>query len=155
VLLNGLKAAALPVYACLLDTTTFNPSAPDDPTAWSIAYSLDTVFRHATPGAAIRADSTFAAASQALDNRSAPLSGYPIAINPASSTVACTVHEGGKGEFSIYSCNGRVVAQKHAVIMKTQESFQWREMGRLPAGMYYLQIKVNNKVLGNIKFCKI
>jgi lysophospholipase L1-like esterase len=155
VLQNGLKAAGLSIYTRLLDTSTFNPSAPDDPTTWSIPYSLDTVFRHATPGATIRVDSTSPVAAKIINSRNERQQMYSLSVNPFNFNVAYSICAGGSAEMILYEFNGRMIAQKQIMTAKSEGSFQWSALDGLPAGMYYILMKINDKVFGETRFCKL
>jgi hypothetical protein len=152
---TGMKAAGLTLTQYLLDTATFNPNTPDSKSNFHLPVSLDTVFRHTTPGATVRPDSTSAVTTQVLNATGELLSGYSISINPVMSTIAYTVHAGENAMFDIFSITGKMLARKHTASVKAEGAFQWKEINGLPAGIYYLQMKVNSKDVRKTRFCKL
>ena len=152
---TGMKAAGLALMQYLPDTAAFNPNTPDMKSNFNLPVSLDTVLRHATPGAIVRPDSTFAVTTRVLNAAGEPLSGYSISVNPGMSTIAYKIHAGKNVTFGIFSITGKLLARKLTTSVKAEGAFQWKEMNGLPAGIYYLQMKVDSKDLGKTRFCKL
>jgi hypothetical protein len=61
----------------------------------------------------------------------------------------------GNAEVVICEFNGKTIAMKQTVLAKSEGSFQLREMEELPAGMYNIIMRVNNRFFANARFCKL
>jgi lysophospholipase L1-like esterase len=153
VLQNGLKASGTALYNDLVDTTTFNPSKPDNPASWSIPSSLDTVFRHATPGAAVRADSTFAAAARTPGSPILKRPCLHLAVHSLMSKVRYPAGFEGDGVFTIRCVQGKRIFEKRHALEKSGGWFQWKAIHALPPGVYFFSMKIGNKVVDELKFC--
>jgi hypothetical protein len=81
--------------------------------------------------------------------------GYNLSINVPSHTIRFSPGQSGTAVFSIYSLNGKRVAEKKASIAQTQESWAWPELSKLPAGIYVFNMNINNAVIGKEIACKL
>jgi hypothetical protein len=81
--------------------------------------------------------------------------GYNLSINVPSHTIRFSPGQSGIAVFSIYSLNGKRVAEKKASIAPTQGSLAWQELSELPAGMYVFNMNINNLVIGKEIACKL
>ena len=148
---TGLLAAGIDLRKYLLDTTTFNPNKPDLKASWNFPYSIDTVFRHATPGLTAYKD-TLGATNIILENSSAASLSHSIEINSGSLLINYSASSLGNAEFTVCAINGKVMVKKRMAILSTKGSFAWKELSKLPSGIYFLQMKVNNSGLEKSAF---
>jgi hypothetical protein len=58
----------------------------------------------------------------------------------------------GNAEFSVCAINGKVMAKKRTALLSTKGSFTWKELSKLPSGIYFLQMKINNSGLEKSAF---
>ncbi len=131
---NGLKAAGLPVYRQLLDTTIFNPSVPDDPATWKLGVSLDTVYRH--PSGSISIDREGGIGGSIPGHCS-------FTIRPTTSTIAYTGGHRGSAELVIIGLGGKLIAQMRTMLAEPGGSVCWKELAMLPQGAYLLQTRID------------
>ena len=150
---TGMKAAGIDLQKYLLDTAAFDPNKPDFKSAWSFPYSLDTVFRHSTPGATVYKD-TVSAVTGLLSGGNAQSFPHSISINLVSLALTYSVSAAGNADFGVFSMNGKVVARKLLTIEKTG-SIAWKDLGNLPTGIYFIRMKVNGSEAGKNTFLKL
>ena len=80
-------------------------------------------------------------------------SGLSIAF-PAR-TIQFTPGRTGNAVFAIYSLAGKRIAEKKIVLVQTQGSITWRELGNLPEGVYLLTMNAGNTIFGKMRFCTL
>jgi hypothetical protein len=91
-------------------------------------------------------------APEVCNSRSA---GCNISINVPSHTIRFNPGQSGVAVFTVYSLNGKRVAEKRTIITPTQGSLSWRELSELPAGTYVFNMNINNLVIGKEIACKL
>ena len=139
---NGLKSAGLPVYKSLLDTSLFNPASPDNPLTWTIAYSLDTVYRH--PSGAVKD------VPGKTDDRRGP--DRSLVVNLTASAITGII--GGKGsvELAVYALDGKALLKKRTLVSESPGMLYWKELALLPRGAYLLLAGLNGVRCGSARF---
>jgi lysophospholipase L1-like esterase len=130
---NGLKSAGLPIYKRLVDTALFNPAQPDNPAAWKLAYSLDTVFRHPSGEVGVKACNG--------DHRAHYR--RTVSVNPASSLVYGFDHDEGAVELLVCSISGKDLLCKRITVTGSDRTVTWGALALLPQGAYFLVAKTN------------
>jgi hypothetical protein len=148
-----MKAAGIDLQKYLLDTAAFDPNKPDLKSAWSFPYSLDTVFRHSTPGATVYKD-TVSAVTDLLSGGNAQSFSHSVSVNLVSLALAYSVGVAGNADIGVFSMNGKVAARKLLTIEKTG-SIAWKDLGNLPTGIYFIRMKVNGSEAGKNTFLKL
>jgi hypothetical protein len=148
---TGMKAAGIDLQKYLLDTVTFDPAKPDLKSSWKFPFSLDTIFRHSSPGASVYKDTVSLVTG--ISTGSVSSISRSISMNSGLFAIAYSVREPGNAEIGIYSMSGKAVADKRLAIEKTG-SIAWKELGGLPAGIYFMQLKVNGFAIGKNTFFK-
>jgi lysophospholipase L1-like esterase len=118
---TGMKAAGIDLQKYLLDTAAFDPNKPDLKSAWGFSFSLDTVFRHSTPGATVYKD-TVSAVTGLISNGSISSFPHSLSMNAGTFTIEYSFCEAGNSEISIFSMNGKVAARKRLALQKTGRS---------------------------------
>ena len=169
---GGMRAAALPVRAHLLDTAgVFNASQPLNPAVttapdtlytyvgtdttrhWQISCGTDTVLRK--PSATIC--STIVTKTDIKQAVTAPVSGAAnsLSVNALSGKITFSGLESGNAKFIVYSLTGQKLLQKIVAISPAQGSLQWEELGALSQGNYLLEMKINGKSRAKVGFQKL
>jgi hypothetical protein len=153
VLQTGLKAAGLALLRELTDSSAFISSKPDDPDLIRIPVSLDTVFRHATRGTVVRADSSFAVTAGAC-RRPVPETGSgTLMVYRSSGMVRYPAGFMGEGEFVVRSAQGKKILRMRRGLEMPGGWFPWKEIRMLPAGAYFLSADLENTTVGAARFC--
>ena len=150
---TGLLAGGINLQKYLLDTTAFDPDKPDLKSDWIFPYSIDTVFRHSSPGGTVYKD-TVSAVSDVASGGSIPSFFHSISVNHGSFAILYSGYLTGKAEISVFSMSGKIMARKIMVLEKNSGSIAWKELNGLPAGVYFIRMQVNNSDLGNSAFFK-
>jgi len=78
-----------------------------------------------------------------------------LSINMPAQTIHFNPGRNGSAEFSVYSLNGKRIAEKRAILTPEQGSIAWRELQALPMGMYALMMNVNGDFMGTIRLCAL
>jgi lysophospholipase L1-like esterase len=78
-----------------------------------------------------------------------------LTISMPTHTIQFTPGQGSHAVYAIYSSAGKRIAEKRTVLVQTQGSISWRELGNLPKGVYLLTMNVNNRLSGKHLFCTL
>jgi hypothetical protein len=156
--IKGFRSVGLPLVKYMVDSTdTFSVNSPDNPATTTIAYSIDTIYRHAP--ATIRPDikdSAFSTSAIAAKPEAVKVSKQSVGISMISHSISYDVaNETGNAEFVIYSISGQKLLERKMAITASTGTMSWNELGRLPVGSYILQMRLNNSECSRISFTKI
>ncbi len=75
-----------------------------------------------------------------------------LSVNMAAHTIGFNPGRTGAAVFSVYSLSGKCIAEKRTILGQTQGLLTWQELGKLPRGIYLLNMNVNNDSIGKIRF---
>ncbi len=158
---QGMRNAGIPVRVHLYDTAAiFNSSQPLNPAVttnpdtfatWHLACSLDTVYRH--PSATILATVTTDIRGAPDADRSNPR--QSVSVNAQDGSITYVATEAGKVKFIVYSFSGKKLIQTSTVAQPAQNLMRWKALERLPHGMYFLEMEINNRNLAKTSFQKM
>jgi lysophospholipase L1-like esterase len=146
---TGLKAAGVDLSKYLLDTAAFNPDKPDLKSAFNFPYSLDTVFRHPSPGATIYSDLVGIAEGNLITTP------HRLTLHQRSFSVAVSSCLAGNAVLRICTVNGKTLAQKRFTTTYLNTEFSWTVLKELPSGMYIVQLEINTSVTEKCVFYKL
>ena len=76
-------------------------------------------------------------------------------VNVAEHVIRYNSIVPGMAIFRIYTLNGKPLAEKQAVLTQAHGAVSWRELGKLPVGIYIGTMHVNDTFIGRVKFCSL
>ncbi len=138
---QGVKDS-IPALAAHLaaDFAGFDPKSPDPVDTLRIPPSADTAVWHRTVGL-----------SPGLEGQAG---GSGFSVNPANQRVGYVSDAAGDAEFSIFQLDGKKMAVKTIGVSAGGGSLTLDAIRVLPKGLYFLQMKVDGRPLGLIRFLK-
>ena len=79
---------------------------------------------------------------------------HRLSVDMAACIVRFDPGQTGAAVFSLYSLNGKLVAEKRAVLDNAQGTMAWQELSKLAEGIYVADMNIENVTIGKSIVCK-